>query len=97
MVAFQFYLQSGKQNGRVGIGKHLSDSFPVQNSLKQGDAILPCVYLTYFIFKLYFYVLNLQLGFYSVTIGNMSGRSQVKLVPGRNTLGKSAEHSSRTS
>jgi hypothetical protein len=26
---------------KVRIGKHLSDSFPVQNGLKQGDALLP--------------------------------------------------------
>jgi hypothetical protein len=25
---------------KVGIGKHLSDSFPIQNGLKQGDALL---------------------------------------------------------
>jgi hypothetical protein len=26
---------------KVGIGKHLSDSFPVRNGLKQGDALSP--------------------------------------------------------
>jgi hypothetical protein len=26
---------------KVRIGKHLSDSFPVQNGLKQGDALSP--------------------------------------------------------
>jgi hypothetical protein len=26
---------------KVRIGKHLSDSFPIQNGLKQGDASLP--------------------------------------------------------
>jgi hypothetical protein len=26
---------------KVHIGKHLSDSFPIQNGLKQGDALLP--------------------------------------------------------
>jgi hypothetical protein len=26
---------------KVRIGKHLSDSFPIQNCLKQGDALLP--------------------------------------------------------
>jgi hypothetical protein len=26
-------------NNKVRIGKHLSDSFPVQNGLKQGDAL----------------------------------------------------------
>jgi hypothetical protein len=26
--------------GKVRIGKHLSDSFPTQNGLKQGDAFL---------------------------------------------------------
>jgi hypothetical protein len=27
--------------GKVHIGKHLSDSFPIQNCLKQGDALSP--------------------------------------------------------
>jgi hypothetical protein len=26
------------------IGKHLSDSFPIQNALKQGDALLPLLF-----------------------------------------------------
>jgi hypothetical protein len=26
---------------KVRIGKHLSDSFPIQNGLKQGDVLLP--------------------------------------------------------
>jgi hypothetical protein len=26
---------------KVHIGKHLSDNFPIQNGLKQGDALLP--------------------------------------------------------
>jgi hypothetical protein len=43
-----------------------------------------------------FLFVKFQLGFYSVTIGSMSGRSQVKLAPGRNTLGKSAENSRTT-
>jgi hypothetical protein len=29
---------------KVHIGKHLSDSFPVQNSLKQGDALSPLLF-----------------------------------------------------
>jgi hypothetical protein len=29
------------ENLRSYIGKHLSDNFPIQNSLKQGDALLP--------------------------------------------------------
>jgi hypothetical protein len=28
----------------VGIGKHLSDSFPVQNGLKQGYALSPLLF-----------------------------------------------------
>jgi hypothetical protein len=28
-------------NSKVCIGKHLSDSFPIQNGLKQGDAVSP--------------------------------------------------------
>jgi hypothetical protein len=27
---------------KVHIGKHLSDNFPIQNSLKQGDALCHC-------------------------------------------------------
>jgi hypothetical protein len=29
---------------KVYIGKHLSDNFPVQNGLKQGDALLPLLF-----------------------------------------------------
>jgi hypothetical protein len=29
---------------KVCIGKHLSDSFPVQNDLKQGDALSPLLF-----------------------------------------------------
>jgi hypothetical protein len=29
-----------KHNSKVCIGKHLSDSFPVQNGLRQGDALI---------------------------------------------------------
>jgi hypothetical protein len=28
-------------HNKVHIGKHLSDSFPIQNGLKQGDALSP--------------------------------------------------------
>jgi hypothetical protein len=31
-------------NRKVRIGKHLSDSFPVQNCLKQGDAVSPLLF-----------------------------------------------------
>jgi hypothetical protein len=27
--------------GKIRIGKHLSDNFPIQNGLKQGDALSP--------------------------------------------------------
>jgi hypothetical protein len=30
-----------KTCSKVRIGKHLSDKFPIQNGLKQGDALLP--------------------------------------------------------
>jgi hypothetical protein len=30
--------------GKVNIGKHLSDSFPSQNGLKQGDALSPLLF-----------------------------------------------------
>jgi hypothetical protein len=29
---------------KARIGKHLSDSFPIQNALKQGDALLPLLF-----------------------------------------------------
>jgi hypothetical protein len=29
---------------KVRIGKHLSDSFPIQNGLKQGDALSPMLF-----------------------------------------------------
>jgi hypothetical protein len=29
---------------KIRIGKHLSDSFPIQNGLKQGDALSPLLY-----------------------------------------------------
>jgi hypothetical protein len=29
---------------KVSIGKHLSDSFPIQNGLKQGDALSPLLF-----------------------------------------------------
>jgi hypothetical protein len=29
---------------KVRIGKHLSDSFPIQNGLKQGDALAPLLF-----------------------------------------------------
>jgi hypothetical protein len=30
--------------GKVHIGKHLSDNFPIQNGLKQGDALSPLLF-----------------------------------------------------
>jgi hypothetical protein len=29
---------------KVRTGKHLSDNFPIQNGLKQGDALLPLLF-----------------------------------------------------
>jgi hypothetical protein len=29
---------------KVSIGKHLSDNFPIQNGLKQGDALSPLIF-----------------------------------------------------
>jgi hypothetical protein len=40
---------------KIHIGKHLSDSFPIQNGLKQGDALSPLLFnlsLEYVIRKL---------------------------------------------
>jgi hypothetical protein len=31
-------------HNKVRIGKHLSDSFPIQNGLKQGDALTPLLF-----------------------------------------------------
>jgi sorting nexin-29 len=33
-----------KTYSKVSIGKHLSDKFPIQNGLKQGDALLPLLF-----------------------------------------------------
>jgi hypothetical protein len=33
-----------KTHRKVRIGKHLSDNFPIQNDLKQGDALSPLLY-----------------------------------------------------
>jgi hypothetical protein len=38
------------------IGKHLSDTFPIQNGLKQGDALLPLL----FNFALEYTIRNVQ-------------------------------------
>jgi hypothetical protein len=32
------------KHSKVRIGKHLSDSFPIQNGLKQGDALSPLLF-----------------------------------------------------
>jgi hypothetical protein len=34
---------SNETYGKVRIGKHLSDMFPIQNGLKQGDALSPSI------------------------------------------------------
>jgi hypothetical protein len=31
-------------SSKVRIGKHLSDNFPIQNGLKQGDALSPLLF-----------------------------------------------------
>jgi hypothetical protein len=41
---------------KVHIGKHLSDSFPIKNGLKQGDALLPLL----FNFALEYAIRNVQ-------------------------------------
>jgi len=32
--------------GRVQVGKHLSNMFPIKNGLKQGDAVSPLIFNT---------------------------------------------------
>jgi hypothetical protein len=34
-----------KLYSKVSVGKYLSDNFPVQNGLKQGDAFLPLLFI----------------------------------------------------
>jgi hypothetical protein len=41
---------------KVRIGKHLSDNFPIQNALKQGDALSPLL----FSFALEYAIRNVQ-------------------------------------
>jgi hypothetical protein len=41
---------------KVCIGKHLSDSFPIQNGLKQGEVLLPLL----FNFALHYAIRNVQ-------------------------------------
>jgi hypothetical protein len=43
-------------HSKVYIGKHLSDSFPIQNGLKQGDALSPLL----FNFALEYAISNVQ-------------------------------------
>jgi hypothetical protein len=31
-------------HSRVSVGKHLSDTFPIQNGLKEGDALSPLLF-----------------------------------------------------
>jgi hypothetical protein len=33
-----------KTNSKIRMGKHLSDSSPIQNGLKQGDALSPLLF-----------------------------------------------------
>jgi hypothetical protein len=33
-----------KTYSKVRVGKHMSDTFPIQNGLKQGDALLPLLF-----------------------------------------------------
>jgi hypothetical protein len=44
------------KHSKVRIGKHLSDSFPIQNGLKQGDALS----LLLFTFTLEYAIRNVQ-------------------------------------
>jgi hypothetical protein len=37
-----------KMYSKIGICKHLSDNFSIQNDLKQGDALKPLIFLTLF-------------------------------------------------
>jgi hypothetical protein len=45
-----------KTYSKVCIGKHLSESFPIQNGLKQGDALSPL----FFNFALEYVIMKVQ-------------------------------------
>jgi hypothetical protein len=38
------HMQLNEIYSKVRIGKHLSDSFPIQDGLKQGDALSPLIF-----------------------------------------------------
>jgi hypothetical protein len=40
-----------KTYSKVRIGKHLSDSFPIQSGLKQGDALSPLLFALEYAFR----------------------------------------------
>jgi hypothetical protein len=37
-------LSLSETHGRVPVGKHLSDTFPIKNGLKQGDVLSPLLF-----------------------------------------------------
>jgi hypothetical protein len=64
----------------VRIGKHLSDNFPIQNGLKQGDALSPL----FFNFALHYAIRNIQENQVAV---KLNGKHQKLLIDASKDVG----------
>jgi hypothetical protein len=52
---------------KVSVGKYLSDMFPIQTNLTQGDALSPLISNFASVYY-YYYLFELQMGFYPVAV-----------------------------
>jgi hypothetical protein len=43
-IFYSIKMYLNESYSKIRIGKHLSDSFPIQNGLKQGDALSPLLF-----------------------------------------------------